>query len=388
MKRRILIESLRYGWHSFISRKAFIACLMVLPLAFTFFFISLMNEGVATKVPSGVVDLDQSSMSRKAIRSLNASELVDVNKQFESFHEAIIHVRRGDIYGFFMIPADYQKDALSNRQPTISYYCNMSYFIPGTLIFKGFKTTAVTTAGGLALTTLVDMGMTNNAANDMIQPVAFQQQAIGNPWMNYNYYLTNSFIPGIIALFVMLITAYSICGEIKHGTSKKWLHHSGGSIFIALLGKLTPQTIIATCIGIICQTIMYGFCNFPLNCPIWHMILAMALLVIASQAFAVIICGILPNLRFAISACSLFGILAFSLAAFSFPVEAMYPSVGIFSYILPVRYYFLIYIDQALNGIPLYFSRFYYVALCIFPLVSLLWLPRLKKHLSNPIYLP
>ena len=81
-------------------------------------------------------------------------------------------------------------------------------------------------------------------------------------------------------------------------------------------------------------------------------------------------------------------ILAFSLAAFSFPVQQMYGAVGIFSYILPVRYYFLIYADQALNGISLYYSRFYYIALLIFPLVGLIGLSRLKKHCLNPVYVP
>ena len=32
------------------------------------------------------------------------------------------------------------------------------------------------------------------------------------------------------------------------------------------------------------------------------------------------------------------------------------------SYILPVRYYFLIYGAQALNGLPVYYSRFYFAA--------------------------
>ena len=66
----------------------------------------------------------------------------------------------------------------------------------------------------------------------------------------------------------------------------------------------------------------------------------------------------------------------------------MYGAVGIFSYILPVRYYFLIYIDQALNGIPLYFSRCYYIALLLFPLLggSMLW--HLKKMCLKPVYVP
>ena len=133
-----------------------------------------------------------------------------------------------------------------------------------------------------------------------------------------------------------------------------------------------------------------GLCDYVMlkRGTLWHMLLAMALMVMGSQAFAVTVCCAVPNLRLSLSICSLTGILTFSIAAYSFPVPSMYPAVGIFSYILPMRYYFLIYADQALNGIPLYYSRWYYAALLMFPLVAMLPLRRLRKHCLNPVYVP
>ncbi|MDE6402853.1 MAG: ABC transporter permease, partial [Muribaculaceae bacterium] len=100
------------------------------------------------------------------------------------------------------------------------------------------------------------------------------------------------------------------------------------------------------------------------------------------------ICAVVPNLRLSLSLCSLTGILAFSIAGFSFPVDNMYGAIGIFSYILPVRWYFLIYIDQALNGIDIFYSRQYYMALILFFLAAAALAPRLKKRLLNPVYVP
>lgn len=388
MSGNILTRSFAYGLRGFLKRRAYVVCLMVVPVLFTLFFINLMDEGVALKVPTAVVDLDNSSLSRQVTRNLGSSELVSIDSKLESFHDAVKEVRRGSIFGFFMIPEDFQKDAVGGRTPTITYYCNMTYFVPGTLAFKGFKTTAVTTAGGIVQTTLVSTGIDENIVGSLIQPVVINQNGIGNPWMNYNYYLTNSFVPGLIELMVMLVAAFSICEEIKRHTSVRWLGESGGSMLVAIIGKLAPQAIAATAAGVLCQTIMYGFCGFPMNCSIWTMIAAMLLMVLASQAYAVTVCCMMPNLRLAVSICSLSGILAFSIAAFSYPVDQMYGAVGIFSYILPVRYYFLIYIDQALNGIPLYFSRWWFVALLLFIPVSWIGLPRLRKHCLNPVYVP
>lgn len=388
MSFRFLIQAIRDGFHNLTSRRVYLTLLIAVPLLFTLFFINLMDEGVAVKVPSSVVDLDNSSLSRDVIRNLGSSELVDIVAKDESYHKAMEKVRSGKTYGFFMIPENFQRDAISGRTPTITYYCNLTYFVPGTMMFKGFKTTAVTTAGGLVQTNLVSRGLTENFAMATIQPVVVQQQSPGNPWMNYNYYLTDSFVPGIICLVVALVTAYSICDEIKRRNSRRWLERSGNSVVIALAGKLIPQGIVGVAVGLACQGIMYGFNHFPMNCSVWHMIWAMVLMVFASQAFAVTVCCLITNLRLAVSICSLTGILAFSLAAFSFPVDAMYPPIGIFSYILPVRYYFLIYIDQALNGIPLYYSRYYYIALIIFLLVPLGLLWRLKKRLETEVYIP
>lgn len=362
--------------------------MILVPLLSTFFFVDLMKEGLPLKVPTAIVDLDHSPLSRGVTRSLNAGELIDITHDAESYSEALDLVRTGEVFGFFLIPENFEKKAYSGEETTMTYYSNLTFFVPGTLTFKGFKSTAVAAMQGISETTLTMTGLPEDMIGDLMVPVNVNIQQPGNPWTNYSIYLSNSFAPGVLALMVMLVTAFSICDEIKRATSPRWLDRAGGSVVIALLGKLIPQSVIFTVIGIGMQAILYKFCHFPLNNHPLHMILAVWLLVVACQWLAVTYICFVPNLRLALSLCSLTGILAFSIAAFSFPVEAMYGGIGIFSYILPIRYYFLIYIDQALNGIPLYYSRWYYIALLLFVPVGLLGVKRLKKRLLNPVYVP
>lgn len=383
-----MLPSLRRGILTLCSRRIYIFMMVIVPLGCTFFFLNLMHEGLPLKVPVAMVDMDHSTLSRRIGRSLNASELIDITTDCESFNAAIRQVRGGEIFGFFYIPTDFQEKALSGRTPTLSFYSNMTIFVPGTLTFKGFKTIAVTTSGGIVQTTLTGAGIDESTAGKLIMPLRTDIHPIGNPWTNYSIYLSQSFLSGMLALLVMLITSFSICKEFKDGTSPQWLATAGGSMFKALLGKLLPQSVVFIAIGIAMQTVMFRFLHFPLNCSPWHMILAMILLVLACQAFATVVVEILPNLRFAMSICSLAGILCFSVAGFSFPVEKMYGAVGIFSYIMPIRYYFLIYIDQALNGLPLYYSRFYYIALLAMLITPALGLRRLRGRCMHPVYVP
>ena len=382
----MLLRIIKRELRRLTSRKIYIFMMFIVPLGFTLFFLNLMSEGLPLQIPVGMVDLDQTSLSRKVGRSLSASELIDLSHSPRSFHEAMQQVRSGEIYGFFLIPSDFQKKALSGETPTLSFYSNMTIFVPGSLSYKGFKTIAVGTSGGVVKTTLVSLGIGEEEAGSLIQPLVITSHPLNNPWLNYSVYLSQSFIPCLLALIVLLVTVFSICQEKKTGTSVEWLAMAKGNMAVALAGKLLPQTVIFTLVGVAMQAMMFGFMHFPLNCTPVNMLLAMLLLVMACQAFAAFITEMLPNLRMALSIVSLTGILCFSIAGFSFPVDKMYGGVAIFSYLVPIRYYFLIYIDQALNGIPLYYSRFYYMALLAFLLLPVIGMRRLCNQLLHPVY--
>ena len=49
---------------------------------------------------------------------------------------------------------------------------------------------------------------------------------------------------------------------------------------------------------------------------------------------------------------------------------------------MPIKYYFLIYADQALNGIDLYYSRYYYVILIVYSLLARDYAVEVAKALS------
>ncbi len=383
-----ILSVIKREWRRLCSRPIYMVGIAVVPVCFAFFFVSLLSEGLPLKVPAAIVDLDHTSLSRQTTRSLDAMELVDIVQTEESYNDAIRAVQRGEIFGFFVIPRDFERDALSGDAPTLTFYNNLTYYVPGTLVFKGFKTLAVTTSGRVVQTSMVERGISPKLAGAFLQPMDVASHPLNNPWLNYSYYLSTSFLPGLLELMIFIMTVYAITHEIKSGSSIEWLRTARGDIWTAVIGKLLPQTLIFTVLAFGMVSMMFGWHHFPMNGSLPAMLLAAFLFVVACQSFAVIACAAVPNMRLALSICCLSGILAFSLAAFSFPVQSMYGAMGIFSYLLPVRYYFLIYIDVALNGLPVFFTRFNYVGLLVFPILAVAMTPLMKRHLLKPVYVP
>lgn len=335
-----------------------------------------------------MIDKDGSSLSRKLTQNLGGMQMVDLVADCNSYTEARHLMQKGDIFGYFLIPENFERDLLSGRKPVITFYTNMTYFVPASILFKTFKTTALYTKAGVAMTVLESVGASSDEVAPLMLPINIQARGIHNPELNYAIYLCNSFVPGILELMIFLVTCFSLGQEIKYGTSARLLHMADGSIVKALAAKLLPQTIVWIVIAIFMEAWLFGVNGYPVYGSWFWLTLSEIMFVLACQGWAVFFFGVLPNLRLSLSVSALLGILAFSIAAFSFPVESMYPAIGIFSWILPTRYNLLIYIDQALNGVDLYYSRVWFAAYIGFMILPFTMLWRIKKEMAKPVYAP
>ena len=381
-------RSFKRGCIQLVRRPMYFLLIVIMPLLCSWFLMDLIKDGSVQRVPVGIVDLDNSSLSRRISRNLNGFQQVNICQRYNNFAEARDAVQRGEIYGFFFIPDYLEDEALGGRQPVVSYYVNYAYYAPASMQYKGFKTISLLVNGGIVQTALRTVGLSNQTIESALVPYQTHVHMISNPFVNYNYYLNSTFVPCFLSLFILLVTSFSLGLELKSGLSRQWLKTSGGSMFLALVGKLVPQTVLFTVVGWFIQWMMYRCFDFPLNCNPWNMLIAMFLLVVANQSFAVLMFCFVPNFRYGTMLCTLLGMVSFSFSGFSLPQESMYPWVTALGYVMPIKYYFLIMVDQALNGIDLYYSRVYYAALIGFTILPMLLSWRLKKECMNPVYVP
>lgn len=370
-----------------VRRPVYWVGLFLFPLFCILFLTNEMENGLPVKVPAAVIDNDGTSMSRNITMSLAGMEMIDYKYACHSFSEARHKMQKGEIYGYFLIPEGFERDLLAGKGPSLTFYTNMSYFVPASVLFKTFKTTATYTKAGVVMNVAQSAGVSGNFSS-MLMPVNIQVRGLGNPGLNYAVYLCNSFVPGVMQLMILLMTCFALGTEIKYASSARLMKMADGNIFKALAGKLLPQTFIWWVIAVFMMSWLFRWQGYPMHGSWGWLLLSELLLVVASQALGVFFFGVIPNLRLSLSAAALVGILTLSIAAFSFPLESMYGAISIFSWILPARYNFLIYIDQALNGIDIYYSRWWFAAYIFIILSPLTMLWRIRRAFLRQIYIP
>jgi len=350
------------------------------------FFLTLINEGLPERLPVAVVDRDNSAISRRLARELNTTPMTEVVAGCANFAEARDLMQRGEIYGFIDIPAGFYGNLLSGKRPEISFYVNNAYLIAGTLSYKDMLTMSTLASSAYQREVLRAKGMNDEAIMGKIQPILIDTHQIGNPWANYGVYLTNVLMPGVLQLVILLMTVYCIGVELKSRSSREWMSESGDSLAVALTGKLLPYSVMFIILGIAGNVLLYKFAGFPMQGSLLRFSASTVLFVLAHQATGILMIGLFPVLRDAISFAALYGILSFTYAGFTFPIEAMPPLAQGASVLFPIRHYFHIYVNEALLGAPFVNSALSVAAMLIFLALPLIVSKRLRKALINQNY--
>ena len=362
--------------------------MVVFPLLAMVFFTSLMDEGLPEDMPVGIVDLDNTTTSRSLIRRLDAFQSSKVVAHYPSVAEARRAIQENEIYAFLYIPKGTTDDLLASRQPKISYYYNMASVMSGSLLMRDLKTISTLGSAGVGQATMRAKGYTQEQIMAFLQPIRINLHQVANPWTNYNSYLSTVIVPGVMMLFMFMISAYSLGMELKFGRGKEWLKIADNRIVVAILGKFLPQAVVFLSLIFFYEFYMYDIMQFPHQGDLWDIILLSLLEVFGSIGFGIFAFGLMPSLRMSMSICSLWAVLSFSMAGFTFPVMGMDGPLQSLSWLFPLRHYYMLYQITVFNGFSLIDAWFHFVALVGFTLLPWFVIMKIKNAMLHYVYIP
>ena len=363
-------------------------CMVVFPLLALFFFTSLLDEGLPQDLPVGVVDLDNTSTTRTLTRKLDGFQNSRVVAHFPSVAEARHAMQENEIYGFLYFPKGTTSNLMSARRPKISFYYSNVSLAGGSMVMKDLKTVTTLGTAAVGMATLRAKGATDQRIQTFLQPIRIDLHQVANPWSNYNVYLSTVFVPGIMMLFMFLISAYSLGMELKFNRGKEWIEKADGNIVVAIIGKYVPHVVVFLLLISFYQFYIYHVLHFP-HVGGWIMIILLSVLsVFGSIGFGIFAFGLMPSLRMSMSICSLWGVLSFSLAGSAFPAMGMDAPLQAITWLFPLRHYYMLFQITVFNGYPLIDAWFHLVALVGFTLLPWFVISKVKNAMLTYVYIP
>ena len=372
-----LLNVFRRELRRMTSRRIYFASCIVLPLFSLVFMATIFDHGQMENLPVGVVDADQTSLSRSIVRMVDATPELQVTKHYANETEARKAMQKKEIYGYLLI---------SSGIKSLCYYYHNAMLSVGGELHSTFETLLKRVSVTPIVTEAVGLGESQTNITSFLIPVSEEEMVSYNPNRNYAIYLSQPFFFVFLQVLLLLVTTYALGSESKFGTSDEWLQMAKGNIGIAVIGKLLPYTFIFMVMGVLANIVFFNWMQMPLPCSLWVMNGITILFILATQALALLLYAIFPVLSLIISVVSMIGSLGATLSGVTFPVNFMDTPVYWTSFLFPIRHF--VEVVQSLLYLGGTFSNYWtnLVVLLLFILSPILLLPRLKRALLTHRY--
>jgi ABC-2 type transport system permease protein len=204
---------------------------------------------VLKHVPVVVVDEDQSDLSRRLVRMIDAHELTRVEGQAASLADAETAVREGRAGGVVVIPADFERRIVRGGQATVAAYTDASYFLVYRQALTGILEATGTLSAGVEVRRLVAQGMPAERAMKARDPLPLVMRPLFNPTEGYDAYV----VPAVLVLILqqtLLVGIGTVRGtqrERGRASEKRAAGESDGTRAPRSAGARPPA--IATLVG-------------------------------------------------------------------------------------------------------------------------------------------
>ena len=220
-------------WANFIQTfkdvftdKGVLLMLIIAPIIYGFFYPWPYSSEVVNHVPVGIVDYDNSDLSRTIVRYSSASPQLNT-KRFLNEQAAKEAIWSDQIAGYMIIPSGLEQQVLSGKEASVSVLGNGGYFLLNKNVQMGFLQAVSTVSAGVEVKKNVAQGAYAPTAAQNTQAVPLQIMPLYNQTEGYGAYVVPAVSIIILQQTLLIASAMLISTwyeQRRHSTSiRGWL---------------------------------------------------------------------------------------------------------------------------------------------------------------------
>lgn len=218
--------------------KGVILMLLIAPVIYGFFYPWPYSSEVVNHVPVGIIDYDNSNLSRTIVRYSSASPQLDI-APFLNEQAAKEALWADQIAGYMVIPSGLEQQVLAGKAASVSVLGNGSYFILNKNVQLGFLQAVSTVSAGIEVKKNVAKGAYLPTAAANTQAIPLQIKPLYNRTEGYGAYVVPA-VAIIILQQTLLMATTMLVGtwyeQRRHTTSiRGWLGRIGALSMLSYL---------------------------------------------------------------------------------------------------------------------------------------------------------
>ena len=351
------------------------------PLISFVLIIAIFYQGVVRDMSIVVVDNDKSELSRQLLFNIDSSPTIKITKNANSVKEAMDLVKRGEVYGIVVIPQNFLKETLLQKQPQVIAMLNTQYILIGKILTSALSSTLAYSAAEVdfvrTLASLQNPDETLNA----VAPIGLQVTPFFNTYQNYFLFLVSVLLPAIWQIFIVVSILVAVGTMFK--SKSEQLFFSDKHVEMRLLGLLLPYTIAYMILGILYLFYIYGTLGWSFAGSFSVMIFGMFLTAVAYQGIALLLFVTGFDYARSLSLGAVYTAPAFAFLGVTFPIYNMNGFALFWRDMLPISHLVELQISQANYGANVFLELDKLYVLCAFWIVFIPVFMRFRRRLKR-----
>ena len=379
------MKTLQQQWQLICDDAWLKALLFWLPVLLGFIIWGVFRVGIARDLAIGIVDHDNSSVSRALIRSYDASPTLQVNQQYIDIDAATKALREGSIFALVIIPDDLEKNTLLGKTPNITAFYNSQFILIGKLINASLLSAHGTYVAQLeTFKYLSNTGERVEQAIGQALPISSQITPLFNVNNHYGQFLVTAIIPAIWQIIIMVTTVLVWAKPLGKISVNTWLSNIS---YKKQLVKLLPYVLIFWLQGIVYISVFYGALHWPMHGSWFLIIGAQLLLVLACMSVTTLIFFLTLDATRSMSLVAGFSAPAFAFMGITFPTTDMPILAQVWRALLPISHYVNVQVNQVNYASSWKSSGGDFIALLLFLSLLLISYLIFSKRQRQSIYI-
>ena len=172
------------------SRPLYLFTALVFPLFALFFMTTIFGNGMIDSIPVGIVDEDNSMMSRNIERLCSAVPEISKTQKYSNTAEARDALLSKKIYGYLIIPKGFQEDVEANKNTTLVLCYHYAFLSVGSEVMQGFLNALRIIAVSPLQQTTDFLGVNDKTLEAIASPISITSHPLYNPSLNYTTYIS------------------------------------------------------------------------------------------------------------------------------------------------------------------------------------------------------
>ncbi|MCR3911467.1 ABC transporter permease [Aeromonas hydrophila] len=337
----------------------------------------VFSAGLARDLKIGLVDLDQSLLSRELAFSLDASAGLKVAQQFDSIEAGASALRGGDIYALVVLPNHLERDARQGTQPQVTVFNNGQFILIAKLVNSALAQVVGTLNGQVGVLSAMAGGKALPGTLGQAVPIASQVTALYNINSSYAQFLLSALLP---AVWQILVVLYGINALAR--TDRLGLDWTTKGVWFGLWRTLLPHVLIGWGWGLGWSLLLFKGFGYPMQGSWLVLTAGLGLASAACVSMGAFFYGIIRDPARALSLAGAYTAPGFAFMGVTFPVSAMGDFAQFWRSLLPISHYVELQIGQTNYGQPLAAALPQFGALLLFLLPLLLVVRRYQAQAS------